>query len=219
MCFSASVGLTAGAVLTVVGLITLHKTQIKQELPFAVIPLLFGVQQFIEGILWLSLPKTDFGIEQYWLTQSYVFFIGIVWPTLIPLSLLLIEQNLTRKRIIQGVFALGIMVGAYTLSVIFEYGVTAKIINKCIVYQYPGDDRAGILAIYFIATCVAFFFSSNNSIRWIGAANIAGFIIAYYFYRINYASVWCFFAAVVSGLIYLYFHQRAKCTAKPAFIV
>lgn len=199
----------------VVGLLSLRKVQIRQELPFAAIPFIFAIQQFIEGMLWLVLPQADSTILQYWLTQSYVVFIGMVWPTLIPLGLILIEPSLVRKRFIQAISLLGVAVAAYTLSIILRYGVSAVIANECIVYQYPGDDRPGILAVYFIATCMAFFFSSHRSVRWIGSANVAGFIVAYYFYRLNYASVWCFFAAVVSVLIYIYFDRRAKYEIKP----
>lgn len=219
MCFSAPVSLTTSAGLAVLGVLSLRKAREKQELPFAAIPLLFAVQQFIEGILWLTLPQAGSILEQYWLTQSYVVFIGIIWPMLIPFSLFLIEPDRIKKRLIQGVFLLGIVVAAYTVSIIQRFGVSADIVNECIVYQYPGDDQPGILAIYFVATCMGFFFSSHHNIRWIGAANVAGFIIAYYFYRFNYASVWCFFAAVVSALIYWYFERRAKYSLKPYLAV
>jgi hypothetical protein len=127
---------------------------------------------------------------------------------LIPLSLFLIEPRPTRRRVTQAVFAIGVVVAVYTLSVIIRYGIRAEIVDACIVYQYPGDERPGMLTIYPIATCGAFFFSSYRSVKWIGAANLAGFLIAYYFYRLDYTSVWCFFAAIVSGLIYLHFTRN-----------
>ncbi len=214
MCFSASVSLTVSLALAAVGWCTLRKAHGKQELPFAAIPFLFAAQQLIEGILWLVLPRADLGEAQYWLTQSYVFFIGVVWPILVPLGLLFIEPNLTRKRIMQAILGLGVLVAIYTMIIISRYGVTAELTNQCIIYQYTGDDQLGILTVYFIATCMGFFFSSHWSIRWIGVANTIGFIIAYNFYRIHYASVWCLFAAIISGLIYIYFNQRIKCAVK-----
>lgn len=50
MCFSATTSFAAGSVLWVVGIATLMKAKRKSELPFAMIPLLFGVRQFIEGL-------------------------------------------------------------------------------------------------------------------------------------------------------------------------
>ena len=54
MCFSAAASLAAGGTLSVVGGLTLAKVKNKSELPFASIPLLFGIQQAIEGAVWLS---------------------------------------------------------------------------------------------------------------------------------------------------------------------
>jgi hypothetical protein len=55
MCFSASASFIAGGALTAVGVVTLKKTENKKEIPFAAIPLLFGIQQLIEGVIWLTL--------------------------------------------------------------------------------------------------------------------------------------------------------------------
>ena len=55
MCFSATASFTAGAALTAVGGLTVHKSHGQIELPLALVPLLFGIQQLTEGVLWLSL--------------------------------------------------------------------------------------------------------------------------------------------------------------------
>ena len=49
MCFSATASFTVGVVLSVIGVVTIKMTRRKEEIPFAMIPLLFGIQQFIEG--------------------------------------------------------------------------------------------------------------------------------------------------------------------------
>ena len=51
MCFSATASFIAGTTLSVVGVATLRKTEARTELPFAMIPLLFGIQQLIEGVI------------------------------------------------------------------------------------------------------------------------------------------------------------------------
>ena len=66
MCFSATASFTAGSVLSAVGIATIMKAERKSEVPFAMIPLLFGVQQFIEGVVWLTLrdvPSANAYIE------------------------------------------------------------------------------------------------------------------------------------------------------------
>ena len=54
MCFSATASFIAGVSLSVFGVATVKKAKRKAEIPFAMIPLFFGVQQIIEGMLWLS---------------------------------------------------------------------------------------------------------------------------------------------------------------------
>ena len=49
MCFSAVASFGAGSVLCVAGVMTTQKVQSKVQLAFAVIPFLFGVQQFADG--------------------------------------------------------------------------------------------------------------------------------------------------------------------------
>ena len=60
MCFSATASFTAGAVLLGVGTLTLRSalasrhSHRRRDLPFAAIPLLFAIQQLIEGVVWLT---------------------------------------------------------------------------------------------------------------------------------------------------------------------
>ena len=55
MCFSATASFTAGTALSAVGGLTLRKSRGKAELPLALVPLIFGIQQLSEGVLWVSL--------------------------------------------------------------------------------------------------------------------------------------------------------------------
>src|SRR5665647_3820666 len=54
MCFSATASFIAGVSLSVLGAATVKMAKRKAEIPFAMIPLLFGAQQIVEGMLWLS---------------------------------------------------------------------------------------------------------------------------------------------------------------------
>ena len=45
MCFSATASFITGGVLSAVGVVTIKKAEKKSEIPFASIPLLFGIQQ------------------------------------------------------------------------------------------------------------------------------------------------------------------------------
>ena len=51
MCFSAPASFIAGTALSAIGLVALRNTRKRTEVPFAMIPLLFGIQQLIEGVI------------------------------------------------------------------------------------------------------------------------------------------------------------------------
>ncbi len=54
MCFSAPASFISGTALSVIGVAALKRTESKSEIPFALIPLLFGIQQLTEGVIWLT---------------------------------------------------------------------------------------------------------------------------------------------------------------------
>jgi hypothetical protein len=57
MCFSAGASFGASAVLGAIGIVTLTKAKTTDQIPFASIPLLFAVQQAVEGTLWIGLTQ------------------------------------------------------------------------------------------------------------------------------------------------------------------
>ena len=57
MCFSATASFISGATLCVIGVATLKQTKAPAEVPIALIPLLFGIQQLTEGVIWLSFSQ------------------------------------------------------------------------------------------------------------------------------------------------------------------
>lgn len=55
MCFSATASFTSSAIIGVIGVLTLAKSNQPKEWLFASIPLLFALHQFAEGAVWLAL--------------------------------------------------------------------------------------------------------------------------------------------------------------------
>lgn len=212
MCFSAPVSFAASAFVAGAGALALRETRAVTERPFASVPLLFAMQQFVEGVLWLLLPQIGTGGASHLLVQIYAFFIGVIWPMVIPLGILLIESDRLRKRLMTGVLAIGVIVAIGTFIIILRYGVEVAVVNHCLVYSNPFGGGLLVRSAYVIATCAAYFLSSHRSVRWIGIAMLGGFGVAYSFYHLNWPSVWCFFAALVSALIYYHF-RRARMVA------
>lgn len=208
---------TASA-LAFTGLAAFNRVRDKRYLVLASIPSLFALQQYIEGALWLSLLYDLHREAQSALVQGYAFFAGILWPVLAPLSVIKLEQNPLRRKVMLVVLIIGMGIALYTMYGLLLTDATARIDNQCIKYEHPLSDRKGLLLTYLIATCGAFFLSTEIGIRRLGVANIIGFLIAYRFYEYYLVSVWCFFAAIISCLIYFYLArlQEQKFAEAPA---
>ena len=92
MCFSATASFSAGVALLVVGTVTTRGAGRSKDLAFAAIPLLFGVQQILEGALWLTFP-VNAPVSNMVLTYAYSFFSHVLWPIYVPIAVLLIEPT------------------------------------------------------------------------------------------------------------------------------
>lgn len=204
MCFSATASFTAGTLLSGVGTLTLHKSRGKLELPIALVPLLFGIQQLTEGFVWLSL-RNDLPQVRVWATYIYSMFSHVLWPIFVPFAILLVEVTRRRRTAITAFLALGVGVGLYLLYFIIRFPVTARIYNRSIFYDSPHFFIGGVLVVYFLATCISGLFSSHRCINVFG---VLAFVLAIAAYEVSvktFVSVWCFFAAVLSVLVYIHF--------------
>ena len=207
MCFSVTASFVAGTALSAVGVVTIKKAKAKKELSFASIPLLFGVQQFVEGAVWLSFQYSAQIFNQI-ATYAYLGFAYVLWPIFVPLSVGLLETDSRRKKILYSFQFVGLAVGSYLFYFIVSNPVASQIVNKSIVYSMPWKYGVLLVGMYLLATCVSCLFSSHRMINILGVLIAVSFAITYRFYTVSYVSVWCFFAAVLSIAVYLYFRER-----------
>ena len=203
MCFSATASFIAGTALSILGMATLRETRRKAEIPFAAIPLLFGMQQIVEGLLWLSFR---FDAPQLNVAMTYLFsiFSHVLWPMFVPFSIGLLEVVPWRRKVIWGFQMVGLSVGLYLLYMLVDFPVTAVVADN-IVYVSPHFYKVPVMLLYLIATCLSCFFSSDSIVRLFGTLALLLFGLAYWFFTIALFSVWCFFAAVLSTIIYMHF--------------
>ena len=204
MCFSANASFSAGIVLTVIGTMTIKKTNQKNQLLFACIPFIFGIQQLSEGVLWVSLSKPAFSIVQHSATVTFLFFAQVVWPLLVPISIFVLEKK--EKRIIAQKVLIGVggIVCCYLSYCLLTMKVSAKIQEQHILYlqNYPTKFRNGSIVFYAIATIIPPFFSSIRGMWLLGATILLSYIISAIFYEHYILSVWCFFSSIISLAVY-----------------
>lgn len=200
MCFSATASFSAGIVLSAIGIVSIKKVQHHYQCLFAAIPLLFAIQQFSEGILWLTLPYPDLYYLQRGTTLLFLIFAQIIWPLYVPVSILLLEKQKTRKNIQRVLVGIGLLVSCTLGYYLYMYEVHAEIDCYHITYiqSYPEKFRilGGIL--YGIATIAPSFFSHIRRMWMLSVTILISYIITALFYENYLISVWCFFASVIS---------------------
>jgi len=203
MCFSATASFIAGVSLSALGAVTVKQAERKTEIPFAMIPLLFGVQQIIEGMLWLSF-RFDAPLLNVIMTYMFTLFSHVLWPMYVPFAIGLVETVAWRKKAIRVFQFIGIAVGLYLFYLVVRFPVTSKV-EEHIVYVSPHFYKAPMMALYLAATCVGAFFSSHKLINLFGILALLLFMVAYRVHAAAFFSIWCFFAAILSAVIYLHF--------------
>ncbi len=208
MCFSATASFVAGGVLSAAGVVTIKQTKTKKELPFAMVPLLFGIQQLVEGFVWLSISWRATTLN---LAATYVFslFAFVIWPIYVPFAVGLLETVLWRKKAIYIFQAGGLAVGAYLLYSHTTSLVTSEIVSRHIVYNNSHFYGLAVMMLYFGATIVSCLFSSKRIVNVFGILAFLFAMTAYWFYTSAFVSVWCFFAAILSIIVFWHFKRKS----------
>jgi len=209
MCFSPAASFTAAAGLSSLGILTLSKVRRKEEIPFAMIPLLFGIQQAVEGFVWISIQQGNVTMNSI-ASHIFVIFAYVGWPVFVPVAVILLEKVPWRKYVLYVFELLGIALGAYFIYFLTQVPVMGHVANRCIVYTTPPLDATAIILLYVAATCLSLMFSSHRIIKWFGLAASASLVITYAAYSFALVSVWCFFSAILSGIVYFFFTQKTR---------
>lgn len=205
MCFSATASFAAAGVLSATGAVTLSKVKSKREIPLASIPLLFGIQQAIEGVVWISFGSTLLNtIAAY----GFLLFAYVVWPIFVPVAVLLIEPNRTRKNLLKILSGIGLVIGLYLLFYLFIEPSKAHIVGGSIAYDFKHIYDLMYLIPYVLVTAGSGLVSSHKILNLFGVAATVSFFVAFWFYYVNFISVWCFFAALLSVIILWFFLRK-----------
>jgi len=215
MCFSAGASFATAGALSVVSLLSIQQVIHKKKLiPLALTPLFFGIQQACEGFVWITINNGDTTSLLHIISMySFLFFAGMFWPIWIPGALYYAEKAHKRKLLLGGLMCVGGIVSMLLLHYWILQTTGAKVINHHIDYpvvDYPNgtidamdDTITHILnALYGAATIAPFFISSVPHMKILGSMIGISALIAYIFYLVAFPSVWCFFAAVCSLVLY-----------------
>jgi len=204
MCFSAEASFAGGVIISIIGVATIKKVHKPSQLLFACVPLFFGIQQFAEGFVWMTLPNPDAIVVQKIATYLFLIMADFLWPMMIPLAVLFMEKNEKKKRILQSFAILGILLSLYYAFCLFSFSIYPQISGYHILYKtdFPKSLSMYAFAVYLIVTITPLFISSIQRTHLLGALMFLSCLVTAIFFRQYLTSVWCFFAAIISGVIF-----------------
>lgn len=202
MCFSAEASFAASTGLILLGGASFLAAKKRDKL-LAIIPLLFAAQQAIEGIQWLYL---DHGSSSLVFAYAFLFFALLVWPMYVPASTYFFDKK--RRWLHRWFAAIGTAVSFYFLGLLLTQPLAINQYNNCISYSFNLPYRDFVNTAYLIAIFGPLFCSSYKVLNIFGALIFVFATISWFFYITAFTSVWCFYAAVVSSMFFLYVRYK-----------
>jgi hypothetical protein len=211
MCFSPDADAVVGGIVVVIGLDALRHVREPKQIVLASLPVLFGLHQLDEALVWLGLQgriPESIGRVGIWI---YVLFALAALPALVPIAVLAIERSTARRRVIGAFSALGIGVGVALGVSMFRGSVNAAIDGRHVAYDVSALHQGGqVTALYVLAACGALVLCSYRDIAALGLLNLVAVPVLMWLTVSGFISLWCFWAAIVSVVIDYHLRRRAN---------
>ena len=229
MCYSANVSFAVAAALVPAGAhaIALARRSAPHWTLLATFPLGFAIQQAAEGLVWTWLDAGQMESAMA-AARAYLFFSHFFWLFYVPLAAMAAEPEQGRRRLLGAIAAIG---AAYGLLLFLppltdDASLSLSVVGHSIHYRtalplgaleggFPGDftlagDTGHVLAIlYALIILAALFISSHRRLHVFGGMVMVSLVIAGTVFTHAFASIWCFFAAILSFYIVVVLALRA----------
>ncbi|HEX4191141.1 MAG TPA: DUF6629 family protein [Marmoricola sp.] len=215
MCFAPQADLVAGVVVTAIGVDTLRRTTRSELLPLAALPLVFGVHQLVETLVWWHLRgnvSSCVGKPAAWI---YAMIALSVVPVLVPFAF--VRAGAIRSvRVGWALVGAGVVSGGILLLTLIFGHMHPTIDGHHINYHVGTPVVPFTLGLYIIATCAPGLLSNTTTLRIFGVANAVVVAFLIWLAQSAVVSLWCVWAAVSSVLINLYVRRRQGSEARSA---
>jgi hypothetical protein len=216
VCFSPQGDLAGGLVVTAIGVDACrHLRGRDTHLLLAALPLLLGAHQIIESLVWWGLegdvPHT-LGRVAMWV---YLVIALVVVPVFVPLAVLRLEPTARRKWLIAPFALLGAVAAGLLLAQMVRGPVTARLGSYHLAYSIGLHGAVPIVGLYVLATCGSLLLSGYRHVVVVGVANLVAVVVLARLTADGFASLWCFYAALVSGAIALHLRYAKTHRAHP----
>jgi uncharacterized protein DUF6629 len=208
LCFSAEASFGMGAGLVITGAVCVRTAwkRTPAHLPLAATPLLFGVQQLLEGVVWVGLGRDDASLVRS-ASVAYLFFALAFWPFWLPLCATFVESRARWRRAWAAMVLLGLAWAALLYGPILcapERYLKTEIKHHSIEYKSSEVPFARLMPqtllrlLYMILGGTALIAGSDETARRFGILLGLAAVLSRVVFAHAFASVWCFFAAALS---------------------
>lgn len=216
MCVSAEASFGLAGVLVPVGVFCMKNAvqRDRSTLPVAAIPLVFGVQQAFEGLVWVGIHRADGELTRFAAT-GFLFFALAFWLFWIPFCAVFLDQRRAVKRLLAVIAFLGLLGGATLFLPIVSdrSGPQATVVRHSIRYVYPSPPTARLAqdvvwhSLYLAIVATPLVIVKNKTLLWFSTALVASAVVSHLFFLYAFASIWCFLAALLSLYLAFLFHN------------
>jgi hypothetical protein len=222
MCFSATASFSAAVVLIPVGVYCIKKA-VGLKSPywtFAILPLMFGIQQIFEGLVWLEFDPGGGGATRL-PALGFLFFSHVFWLFWIPFACYIVENSAIKKK----VFIITVFIGAAHGLIMYiplwfnKDWLIVELLRQSIEYKASlfYDEyvpRIVVRVFYGLIVITPLVFSSDRYIKIFGIIIAISVAIATVFFGYAFISVWCYFAAILSLYILFMILQKNQVITK-----
>jgi len=210
VCFSPTGDLVGGVVVAAIGIDACrHLKGRSGNLALAALPLVLGLHQVDEAFVWWGLQghaPRSVGVVAMWI---YLVFALVVLPILVPTLLIVFEHVARRRWRCVPFLALGTFVAAVLLEAMLAGHPAVRLGAYHLSYSVGLRHGVVFIGLYIVATCGPFFVSGRRPLVWFGAVNLVAVVALALLCASGFTSLWCFYAALVSGAIALHLRRRA----------
>lgn len=208
MCFSASMDLTAGMLVTGLGVDALSHVTRREQKPLAALPLLFGIHQLVETVVWWHLDGQASAQASAVAVFVYLLIALGIPPLLVPYAFL--RLRLTTPSIAWLCLLAGAAAASLDMWGMGHGPMTAHQAGHHIAYDVTVPYSQIGLPLYVIATCAPAILGRSNLLRLFGVVNLIVVSILAALAQSGVVSLWCVWAAITSFLICVYLRRQAR---------
>jgi len=202
VCFNATASFVGAGVVAAAGVVALALVREPRQIPFAALPLLFGVHQALEGLTWLKLGDAVDAQLHGWGVHAWVTFAWAILPLYVPWAVRLMEPDPRRRTLLLAPLAVGAALAVYMACLAVQPDIGVAVIDHNLDYQLGVPFSAVLLAVpYVFATCGGPMMSSYRWVIALGVGNFVAMAAAAYMQAADYSSLWCTFAAFLSLIV------------------